>query len=150
MKKLNNKAFTLIELLAVIVILALLVAVAVPSVTKYLQTARKGVFSVNANTAIEAVKDDVGYSAITTDKIYSLSDINALLDTKLTQSPFGINYMDSSFVKVTFDENGNPNYSICLLDIQGNGFYDNTTKSIDSNEVKDDNVKLGLTGVSCN
>ena len=51
---------------------------------------------------------------------------------------------------LAFDENGNPNYSICLLDIQGNGFYDNTTKSIDSNEVKDDNVKLGLTGVSCN
>ena len=36
----NNKGFTLVELLAVIVILGLLMAIAIPSVTKYITQSR--------------------------------------------------------------------------------------------------------------
>ena len=52
----NKKGFTLIELLAVIVILAILVAVSIPAVTKYLETARKGTYTSNAQAAIRAIK----------------------------------------------------------------------------------------------
>ena len=149
MRKLNNKGFTLIELLAVIVILALLVAVAIPGVTRYLQNARKGVYYTNAASAINAVKDDVNYSGVTSDKIYSLNDINSLLDTKLDESPFGVKYLDNSYIKVTFSGSGSPTYSICLLDIQGNGFYDPTTKAVNYEDLSEDNIKLGLEGVSC-
>ena len=38
--KRNNKGFTLVELLAVIVILGLLMAIAIPSVTKYITQSR--------------------------------------------------------------------------------------------------------------
>ena len=41
MKKMNKKGFTLVELLAVIVILGLLMAIAIPSVTKYITQSRK-------------------------------------------------------------------------------------------------------------
>ncbi|MBO5375413.1 MAG: prepilin-type N-terminal cleavage/methylation domain-containing protein, partial [Bacilli bacterium] len=37
----NKKGFTLIELLAVIIILGVLMIIAIPSVTEYIQTARK-------------------------------------------------------------------------------------------------------------
>ena len=55
MKK-NNKGFTLIELLAVIVILAILVAVAIPSVTKYLNDARKGSMENEAAELVTAAR----------------------------------------------------------------------------------------------
>ncbi len=149
MKRLNNKAFTLIELLAVIVILALIVAIAIPGVTRYLQSARKGVYYTNAATAINAVKDDVNFNGVSSDKVYTIEDVNTLLDTKLKESPFGVEYLENSYVKVTFDSNGYPTYSICLLDIQGNGFYDATTKAVAFEDLSDDNVKTGLAGVSC-
>ena len=37
----NKKAFTLMELLAVIIILGLLMAIAIPSISKYIEQSRK-------------------------------------------------------------------------------------------------------------
>lgn len=50
MKKINNKGFTLVELLAVIVILAILVLVALPNVTGVMANARKSAFRTEALT----------------------------------------------------------------------------------------------------
>ena len=136
-------------IIAVIVILALIVAIAIPGVTRFLQSARKGVYYTNAATAINAVKDDVNFNGVSSDKVYTIEDVNTLLDTKLKESPFGVEYLENSYVKVTFDSNGYPTYSICLLDIQGNGFYDATTKAVAFEDLSDDNVKTGLAGVSC-
>ena len=64
MKK-NNKGFTLIELLAVIVILAILVAVAIPSVTKYLNDARKGSMQNEAAELVTAARTYIVANNIT-------------------------------------------------------------------------------------
>ncbi len=64
MKK-NNKGFTLIELLAVIVILAILVAVAIPSVTKYLNDARKGSIQNEAAELVTAARTYIVANNIT-------------------------------------------------------------------------------------
>lgn len=64
MKK-NNKGFTLIELLAVIVILAILVAVAIPSVTKYLNDARKGSMQNEAAQLVDAARTYIVANNIT-------------------------------------------------------------------------------------
>ena len=88
MKKLNKKGFTLIELLAVIVILAILVAVSVPAVTRYLNTARKGTFADNAQSAISAVRNEVlaNFGNTTFDengvKVYTKTEINGFLEKK--------------------------------------------------------------------
>ena len=50
MKRINNKGFTLVELLAVIVILAILVLVALPNVTGVMANARKSAFRTEALT----------------------------------------------------------------------------------------------------
>ena len=54
MKK-NNKGFTLVELLAVIVILGLLMAIAIPSVTKYITQSRKKTLISSIDSYITAV-----------------------------------------------------------------------------------------------
>lgn len=54
MKKIlkNNKGFTLVELLAVIVVLAVIILVAMPAVMSSMEKARKNAFSVEANEVI--------------------------------------------------------------------------------------------------
>ena len=44
MKKINSKGFTLVELLAVIVIMGILMMVAIPSVTRTIENSRKDTF----------------------------------------------------------------------------------------------------------
>ena len=145
----NNKGFTLIELLAVIVILAILVAVAIPAVTKYLNTAREGTYASNASAAISVVRNDVISSQISTTTTYNLTKINGMLEKKLETSPYNAAYADESYVTVTFDANGNATYYICLLDANGNGFFDTTTNGVKESDVKDSNVKKNLTGATC-
>ena len=48
----DNKGFTLIELLAVIVILGVLLAIAIPSVSKYINTAKKSAFIINVKSTL--------------------------------------------------------------------------------------------------
>ena len=139
----NKKGFTLIELLAVIVILAILVAVAIPAVTRYLNTARKGTYSTNAQAAISAVRNDVITNGYTTNQVYTLATINTFLEKKLVTSPYGTNYSDTSYVKVDFNNTtGEATYYICLTD--GNNGFTETQE----NQVGESTVKTGQT-VTC-
>lgn len=55
MKYKNQKAFTLIELLAVIVILGVIMVIAIPSVTQYITNSRKDAYVDTAKALIRAV-----------------------------------------------------------------------------------------------
>ena len=59
MRNLNKKGFTLVELLAVIVILALIMAIAVYSISGILQSSREGVFKDTAISVIRGVKNQL-------------------------------------------------------------------------------------------
>ncbi len=147
MKKLNKKGFTLIELLAVIVILAILVAVAVPAVTRYLGTARKTTYVLNASGAIEAVREELQTKGYTADVYYALDDINVLLDKKLVKSSYGLPYTKDSYVAVRFDEEGIATYSICLTD-GSNGYGSNDTAVLEA-DISEDSLYTGRTGAKC-
>ena len=56
MKKMNNKAFTLIELLSVIVILGVLMMSAIPAVTSAIARSRRNTFATNAKEIINSVR----------------------------------------------------------------------------------------------
>lgn len=146
MKKLinNKKGFTLIELLAVIVILAILVMVAIPAVTKYLNTARQGTFTDNAQSAISAVRNDVIAKGTQIEE-YPLLEINKLLEKKLLTSPFGGAYCTESYIRVTTDNDGNATYYIKLFDKDGHGFGVSTTSGDTTTwtlaEVKEKDIK---------
>ena len=164
MKKLNKKGFTLIELLAVIIILAILIAVAVPSVTRYLDGARKDTFVTNAKAAIKAAKldYDTGHEnaeIITMDYgplvytvyKYNLKTINKLLEKQLNESPYNKDYQEGSAVYiVNASINGNAQENlgkigICLLDKNGNGVSGVGELNIDVNDSSsfgEDNYKI--------
>ncbi len=57
MKKLNKKGFTLVELLAVIIILALVVGITIPLVLTTSNGAKRSVFQSTANTLADWVKN---------------------------------------------------------------------------------------------
>lgn len=85
MKKLNKKGFTLVELLAVIVIMALLVAVAIPAVTRYLETARKGTYYDNIQAAVGAVRNDITASMVSrSNSIYYIGTIGGTAQPTFT------------------------------------------------------------------
>lgn len=136
--RLNKNGFTLVELLAVIVILATIIMIAAPNVTSYLDSSRKKAYVLNAKQVIEAISNDVLMNGSKTS--YNMEDINKLLDSnhRLTTSPFGQNYSEGSYVRVEKDGNGSYEYSICLTDTGRNGIE--LTKI---SELTDDMVKEG-------
>jgi len=52
----NKKGFTLVELLAVIIVLSLILAIAVPSVNKYLKASKEKAYEVQINNMLEAAE----------------------------------------------------------------------------------------------
>ena len=64
MKKLNRKGFTLVELLAVIVILAIVVGIALTTVLPTLKKSRQNAFDLTANTAADYLEKQYQLSMI--------------------------------------------------------------------------------------
>lgn len=114
----NKKGFTLVELLAVIVILGILAAVAILSISNILDNARKDTYVANANAAIGAFRTEYMMNAGTnedfvkvgTTTYMTVTNINDLLEKKLVNSPYGETYdAANSYVKVVDGV-----YSICI------------------------------------
>lgn len=59
MKKINSKGFTLIELLAVITIMGILMMVAIQSVSRIIENARRDTFASIAHEYLNAVRNNV-------------------------------------------------------------------------------------------
>jgi type IV pilus assembly protein PilA len=102
MKKMNNKGFSLIELIIVIAIMAVLVAVIAPNLTGYIGKSKVNTDKSNADTIesalttclqdyttdelIGALKDPAGYTTI--DEIVSITDANAAASKATVPSDF--------------------------------------------------------------
>lgn len=147
----NKKGFTLVELLAVIAILSVLVLLAIPMVTKQVERSRKMAFAESATRAVTAVNNYVlrdRYSDNSDVKlnetcngtlcIFTLEQINKLLDKKLTTSPFGTEYDSQSSIVVQENESTNSSnytYYICLFDLDKNGFSYTPSAEVSSSSI---------------
>ncbi len=107
----NNKGFTLVETIAVIIILGVVLSIAVPSITNVVKSTNKNRMISDAETFISEVKEYVESDTIGNtpkDNKYKLVNIKS----KLSKSPYGGNYnMESSFVIIN-----NNSYTVCLTD----------------------------------
>ena len=65
-KKLNNKGFTLVELLAVIVVLAVVMVLATTTVLPYMTKSTKNAFAIEANGAIDAAQNAISLISVGT------------------------------------------------------------------------------------
>ena len=99
-------AFTLIELLAVIIILGILMIIAIPSVTEYIQTARKDSYIKTASQYIADGRNKVNSAQL---PMYDTSTtyyvpISCMSLEKGGDSPFG--EFEDAYVVVTYDGSG--------------------------------------------
>lgn len=107
-KKLNNKGFSLVELIVVIAIMAVLVAVLAPQFTKYVDRSRQSNDATTVSgivTAAEVAVADLDYD--TPEGTYEIT---------VTETGTTITYNNTP---VEADENGNPNMANAIVDSCG-------------------------------
>ncbi len=150
MKK-NNKGFTLVELLAVIVILGLLMAIAIPSVTKYITNSRKKTLATSVDSYITAVMTEVndgGYLFSDGSTVFAVP-IECVSLEKGGDNPFG-NWMQANdnywaYVLVQYDaENYNYVYGFTFKDDAGYGLYPTSSDKFNSSGYQIRNNLPGL------
>lgn len=115
----NNKGFTLVETIAVIIILGVVLSIAVPSITNVVKSTNKNRMISDAETFISEVKEYVESDTIgntPNDNKYKLVNIKS----KLSKSPYGKEYKENSYVQIV----NNNVYTVCLTD----GEYKATTE----------------------
>lgn len=112
-----KKGFTLVELLAVIVILAVILAIAIPNVLTIIENARVDALRSTAGMMIKAAEIHVAQNSITTNTRLTLevlpnaASLRPLLDMDYT----GVNILNTeSFVCVTFSGT-TPTYRVRLV-----------------------------------
>lgn len=154
MKRLNKKAFTLIELLAVIIILGVLLLIAVPAVSRYIQESREDTYATNLSKFVDAVSPEVNsYNepyTFSTDE-YLVVPI-ACLDLERgdsSKSPFGPYVKTKSYVVVTRKENnGGFEYHVAALDETGFGSDLNEPDKVTISDLKDGDTIVPISGNS--
>ena len=122
MKKWKNRrnAFTLIELLAVIIILGILMIIAVPSVTRYINDSRKSAYIDTAKQVASEARNLVNSGKL---EMYDTSVAYYIPNTCIkiengdkAKSPYGEFIDDRTYVIVTYDGKGYDYYWISLDD----------------------------------
>ena len=143
----KKKAFTLIELLAVIIILGILMVIAIPAVTSYIQNSRKSAYISTAHNIIAAARTKVNDGTLSmhdTDITYYIP-YGMLKGDNEWKSPYG--NFEEAYVVVTFNGNGY-DYYWTSKDTTNTGIYLTYNDLLDNDRVVSDmeaiNTSVGV------
>lgn len=125
----NNKGFTLVETIAVIIILGVVLSIAVPSITNVVKSTNKNRMISDAETFISEVKEYVESDTIGNTPSHNKYTLGSI-KSKLSKSPYGEEYKAASYVQIV-----NNSYNVCLTD----GEYKAATGESGEIEVKEGN-----------
>lgn len=104
MKKYNKNGFTLVEMLAVIVILGIFIIIAVPSVTSYISNTRKSAYVDTVKSLVTEAKTRVNDGELKVrklDTIYYIPSSCLKLEDGEADSPYG--KFAKAYVAITYD-----------------------------------------------
>ena len=90
MKKLNRKGFTLVELLAVIIILAIVVGISIPAITSVINSSKNSALGVATEAAYDYLRDQYD--------IYNIDSTSAssIMSDLITAGSTGKRYSDAT------------------------------------------------------
>ena len=150
----NNKAFTIVEVLAVVVIIAILAGVTIPGISKYVSNSKERYDDSLNDQALVAGKDFYTdhKSRIPNTNSTKMTDVvtfKELASLKYLSKNFvdsdGRDCMDESFVMVNNDGSG-PKYTSCLICEDIKHYSDGSTCD---NYVKNNDFDNIIKNVSC-
>lgn len=140
----NKKAFTLIELLAVIVILGIIMLIAIPGVTGYITASRKNSLLTTIEEYIRIANTEINnatYSFFEPNRIYAIP-IECLPIEKGGEDPFGEWLQANSdywaYVLAEYNPSDNTfTFGFTFRDSADNGLYPTERNQIEADKVKD-------------
>ena len=107
MKKMNNKGFSLIELIIVIAIMAVLVAIIAPNLSKYLGSSKKQTDNKNIDEVVSQVKNCISDA--------SINDVNPTSNPTSTQTAiYTLSGTGNNSTICTAGANGDPDFALLI------------------------------------
>ena len=158
MKKLNRKGFTLVELLAVIVILAIVVGVSIPSVTSIINGAKTSAMKTALESAVDYIADQYDIYNIDTTattglvgKLYDESgDWVTLTDDDKEELGFKLTNVEIVSARLIHDgDNNTAKICVRIEKIKTDSEYYNTNSWKPDGSPKDDNYLVGNKSNAC-
>ena len=120
MKKLNNKGFTLIEILAIMAILVILLGIAASVYTKIVLDSSKDAFLAEATVQTQGIKQFIESEGVDVENDNTVYYFDCRIGVERTKSPF--EEWDGCYVVVTYNESNQKNtYYWTALDLDGWG-----------------------------
>lgn len=141
----NKKAFTLVELLAVIVILGVLLTLIIPNATKYINSSKKEAYVANVLSYARAIESQKMISVAKSKSasgVYFFEEADVKGDT--TKSPFAKFVKNKSFVLIDCDDNKCSTY-VQAIDESGVGIVLKNKEEITSKDV----INIEAVDTSC-